>query len=92
MSRTIIDSVEDAINELDKDRKRPERLDRDLILPFSKLSGDEFEILCYRLLRAMYPNDRIYYYGKTSDMGRDIIHISANGHIRLIQCKNFQKM
>ncbi|QDU12456.1 ATPase family associated with various cellular activities (AAA) [Gimesia maris] len=92
MSRIIIESNTDALTELDTNRKRPEWYERDLhLLPFSKLTGDEFEVLCFLLLKEKHPNDRVYYYGKTSDMGRDIIHVSASGDIRLIQCKNFTK-
>ncbi|WP_291171867.1 ATP-binding protein [Gimesia sp.] len=92
MSRQAIDSSEDALRELDADRRMPEWLERDAnLLPFSKLSGDEFEVLCFLLLKSKYPHDRLYYYGKTSDMGRDIIHHRTDGSIRLIQCKNFDK-
>ena len=89
MTREIKDSIEDAVSELDVTRANPVWLERDLDLPFSKLSGDEFEVLCFLLLKAKYPSDRIYYYGKTSDMGRDIVHVLSSGRVRLIQCKNF---
>lgn len=89
MSRTLTESDDEALRELPSGKSMPAWLERDVQLPFAKLTGDEFEILCFLLLRAKHPNDRIYYYGKTSDMGRDIIHKSASGHVRLIQCKNF---
>ena len=89
LTREIKNSIEDTVSELDDTRAKPAWLERDLDLPFSKLSGDEFEVLCFLLLKAKYPNDRIYYYGKTSDMGRDIVHILSSGRVRLIQCKNF---
>ena len=89
MSRLITESIDEALRELPAVKSVPAWLEREIRLPFSKLTGDEFEILCFLLLRAKFPNDRIYYYGKTSDMGRDIIRVSATGHIRLIQCKNF---
>ncbi|QDT94579.1 ATP-binding protein [Gimesia aquarii] len=92
MSRTITESVDDALKEIGSTKSMPPWLERDHhLLPFSKLTGDEFEVLCFLLLKAKHPHDRIYYYGKTSDMGRDIIHTSVSGHIRLIQCKNFAK-
>ncbi len=89
MTRAVTHTIDDALSELSPEKSMPPWLDRDISLPFSKLSGDEFEIICFLLLRAQYPRDRIYYYGKTADMGRDIIHVSANGTTRLIQCKNF---
>lgn len=59
-------------------------------LPFHELSPDQFEILSFLLLQREFPGDRIYYYGKTGDAGRDIIHI-VDGRHRLIQCKNYSQ-
>lgn len=89
MSRTITESPDDSLRELPTQRSKPDWLQADHALPFSKLSGDEFEVLCFLLLRKQFPSDRVYYYGKTADMGRDIIHVSTGGRTRLIQCKNF---
>lgn len=88
--RKRTEAIEDALSELPA-MSMPMWLEREVQLPFSKLTGDEFEILCFLLLRAKFPQDRIYYYGKTSDMGRDIIHRTQSGRRRLIQCKNFEK-
>lgn len=88
MPRKIIDSASDAENELPSQKSLPAWFERQDRLPFSQLTGDEFEILCFLLLKKMYPDDRVYYYGKTSDMGRDIMHHCQNGNVRLIQCKN----
>ncbi len=58
-------------------------------LPFSELSDDEFERFRFLLLRKANPDDRVYYYGKTGDAGRDIIHPLADGKHQLIQCKRY---
>lgn len=89
MQRNKITTPEDAVAELPSDKTNPPWFESEHSLPFSNLSGDEFEVLCFLFLRKQYPNDEVYYYGKTSDMGRDIVHIRGNGTIRLIQCKNF---
>ena len=89
LTRKITNSIEEAISELSETKTNPVWLERDLDLPFSKLTGDEFEVLCFLLLKSKHPNDRIYYYGKTSDMGRDIVHVLPSGDVRLIQCKNY---
>ncbi len=90
MSRTITSSEEDARSELSPDLTKPNWLACEHILPFDKLTGDEFEILCFLLLREMHPHDSVFYYGKTADQGRDIIHRKTGGPCRLIQCKNFK--
>lgn len=90
MSRSLTETDDDALQELPAAKSRPAWLERDPSLPFAMLTGDEFEVLCFLMLKAKYPNDPIYYYGKTSDMGRDIIHKSESG-VRLIQCKKFSK-
>lgn len=89
MQRNKITNPEDAIAELPLDKTNPPWFAAEHSLPFNNLTGDEFEVLCFLLLRKQYPNDEVYYFGKTADMGRDIIHIKANGIVRLIQCKNF---
>ena len=89
MQRNKITSSESAVAELPSDKTNPAWFESEYSLPFNNLSGDEFEVLCFLLLRKQYPNDEVYYYGKTSDMGRDIVHVRGNGTVRLIQCKNF---
>lgn len=64
-------------------------LERQNVLPFSQLSDDGFEILCYVLLLRENPGDRIYYYGKTGDRGRDIVHHRSDGTVDFIQCKRY---
>jgi len=68
---------------------RPAWLERDLSLPFDHLSGDEFEVFCYLLLRREHPSEDIVYYGKTADLGRDIIRRREDGNVELIQCKRY---
>ena len=88
--RTIVETSSAARAEIGIGRNRPPFLEaHGTTLPFSNLSGDEFEVLCFLLLRAQYPNDRLYYFGKTKDQGRDIVHETQGGRTRLIQCKNF---
>jgi len=89
MCRQIITTDDEALSDLPTTLVRPAWLSRESQLPFPLLSGDEFEILCYLLLRRMNPGDKLYYYGKSSDMGRDIMHHCADGRLRLIQCKNY---
>ncbi|QDV85242.1 hypothetical protein TBK1r_42210 [Stieleria magnilauensis] len=69
----------------------PPWLEGETQLPFSKFSGDVFEILCFLLLKAENPGQKIVYYGKTKDQGRDIVRWHANGDVELIQCKRFSK-
>ncbi len=85
-SRTIIECESDARSELISPKSLP--LCRSGIhhLPFTDLSGDEFEIFCFLLLKSEYPDDKIIYYGKTKDLGRDIVHERADGCRVLIQC------
>jgi hypothetical protein len=57
-------------------------------LPFDELGDDEFEIFCFLLLLKEHPGGSIYYYGKTADGGRDIVHMKG-GKTRLVQCKRY---
>jgi len=75
--------------DLGAERSCPPWLARGHSLPFGMLSDDEFEVFCYLLLLREHPSDEIYYYGKTGDGGRDIVHHRANGTVDLIQCKRF---
>ncbi len=79
-----------ARTELGTSRSKPAWLQGQHSLPFQFLSDDEFEIFCYLLLRREYPEENIYYYGKTGDAGRDIVRIKEDGAIELIQCKRYQ--
>lgn len=78
-----------ARGDLGVDRSYPSWLERGHSLPFGMLSDDEFEVFCYLLLLREHPTDEIYYYGKTGDGGRDIVHHHANGTVDLIQCKRY---
>lgn len=51
------------------------------------MSGDEFEVFCFLLLKREHPEEKVYHYGKTGDAGRDIVHVRLDGTVRLIQCK-----
>src|SRR4030095_1684058 len=87
MSRPVISSEEEALRNLGPAPSRPDWSERALLLPFDRLSGDEFEIFCYLLLRREHPKDEVTYYGKTADLGRDIIHRRQAGGVELVQCK-----
>jgi tetratricopeptide (TPR) repeat protein len=89
VQRKIVESHTDAIAELDSGRTRPQWREGRRSLPFVELSGDDFEVFCFLLLRKEFPGERIYYYGKTGDAGRDIVHIRPDGSVRLIQCKRY---
>lgn len=89
MSRRRIQSRDDATRELPNERTRPPWPQRAHALPFDLLSDDEFEIFCYLLLLREFPADEIYYYGKTADGGRDIMHRNATNKFTLIQCKRY---
>jgi hypothetical protein len=88
MARQRIEGVAAARQELNSDRTRPVWLERGHSLPFGMLADDEFEVFCYLLLLREHPNDQIYYYGKTGDAGRDIVHHRAGG-ADLVQCKRY---
>src|SRR4051812_30773001 len=64
-------------------------LERHNCLPFHLLSDDAFEICCFILLMREHPGERIYYYGKTGDRGRDIVWHHADGTVEFIQCKRY---
>jgi ATPase family associated with various cellular activities (AAA)/Restriction endonuclease len=90
MERPIINDDADARAELSVPRTRPAWREGRHSLPFHELADDEFEVFSFVLLRKEHPADRIYYYGKTGDAGRDIIH-EHGGRLRLIQCKRYGK-
>lgn len=89
MVRQRIQGVVAARGDLGVDRSYPPWLERGHSLPFGMLSDDEFEVFCYLLILREHPSDEIYYYGKTGDGGRDIVHHHANGTVDLIQCKRY---
>lgn len=92
MKRELYKNVNDAYQDLEKCRNntisKPAWLEKDISLPFSSLSDDEFEIFCYLLLCSEYPEEKIYYYGKVNDLGRDIVFNRSNG-TEIIQCKRY---
>src|SRR5262249_10095556 len=69
-------------------RKKPDWREGRHALPLHELGDDEFEVFCFLLLLKEYPGDGLYYYGKTADGGRDIVH-KKGGKNRLIQCKRY---
>ena len=88
--RLKISTESQARSELPLNRATPLWFERDNSLPFSILSPDEFEILSYLLLLNENPTDcdKIFYFGKTKDLGRDIF-IMKDGITDLIQCKHY---
>jgi hypothetical protein len=88
MLRPKISDADNARADLGPPRSRFEWREGRKYLPFHELSPDEFEVFYFLLLLKEHPADRLYYYGKTGDRGRDIIHLRG-GRVRLIQCKRF---
>jgi hypothetical protein len=60
VTRNIVDSETGARTDLGTARTQPEWREGRRSLPFSELSGDEFEIFCFLLLRKEYPGETIY--------------------------------
>jgi hypothetical protein len=89
-TRAKISREDNARMEIGEVRSSPPWLENQHVLPFHLLSPDEFEILCFLLLRYENPQDDIYYYGKTGDAGRDIVWHKNDGSLELIQCKRYQ--
>lgn len=87
--RLTIDNGDAARSELPEALSKPPWLQQNHSLPFNDLSPDEFEVLCFLLLLQEHPGDRVIYYGKTADMGRDIVHITQDGRVRFVQCKRY---
>lgn len=86
MTRDRCTSEEAARAELGAGRTQPPWLGVQHALPFNDLSPEEFEIVCFLLLWREHPGEEVFYYGKTGDAGRDIVHRAADG-MRLVQCK-----
>lgn len=81
MKRNIVKDDTDARADLGTARTKPEWREARHSLPFHELSADEFEIFCFLLLRKEHPGETIYYYGKTGDAGRDVIHKQPDGRV-----------
>ena len=90
MERKVVKSVAHARTDLGETPRRPPWLERQHALPFGDLSPDEFEVFSYILLVSEHPDDRIEYFGKTGDLGRDIVWVNAAGLVTLVQCKRFR--
>jgi len=89
VSRPVVDHADSARKDLGPNRQKPNWLAGRHALPFQDLSDDEFEVFTYLLLLRECPNDRIVYYGKTGDAGRDVIRTDAENTVELIQCKRY---
>lgn len=90
MERAKYSGEDAAKKDLGIPQTKPAWLQNQHSLPFQFLSDDEFEIFCYLLLCRENPEDKIFYYGKTGDAGRDIVRIKQDGSVELIQCKRYQ--
>jgi hypothetical protein len=91
LERLRMEGAEAARKDLGRNRSRPSWRESRHALPFSDLSDDEFEIFSYLLLLEEHPGERIVYYGKRGDRGRDIVRTEAGGHVELIQCKRYTR-
>jgi hypothetical protein len=87
--RSVIRTEDEAMKDLGASPALPEWLEAQRSLPFTALTGDEFEVFCYRLLCQENPGEEIHYYGKTKDAGRDILRPKAPTGSELIQCKRY---
>ena len=89
MSRPIVENERSARDDLGAGRRQPAWLARRHALPFQDLSDDEFEVFSYLLLLREHSGERIIYYGKTGDAGRDVVRTLPSGTVELIQCKRY---
>ena len=81
-----------ALADLGGPSSRPAWLQGQTCLPFNALSDDEFEVFCYLLLdREKLDGERVLYYGKTGDRGRDIVIVGADQTIEFVQCKHYSR-
>jgi tetratricopeptide (TPR) repeat protein len=78
-----------ALQELGPIAEKAEWRERHNCLPFHLLSDDAFEICCFILLLREHPGEKIYYYGKTGDRGRDIVRRHPDGTVEFVQCKRY---
>ncbi|MBW1855095.1 MAG: hypothetical protein JRJ00_10515 [Deltaproteobacteria bacterium] len=66
------------------------------ILPFGKLSSDQFTLLCYWIIEKSSDFDGVEYYDMTGDKKRDIIaykhSTSGKREQWYFQCKNYKKI
>jgi KaiC/GvpD/RAD55 family RecA-like ATPase len=87
--RPVVENEIAARNDLGPERRQPAWLAGRHALPFHDLSDDEFEVFSYLLLLRECPGDRVVYYGKTGDAGRDVVRTLASGTVELVQCKRY---
>lgn len=87
-TRPVVETEDEARREL-MTRTKPPWLESDHALPFGNLSDDEFEVLCFLLLRREHRRARVYYFGKTGDSGRDIVIHHEDGTVEVVQCKRY---
>ena len=89
VSRSVVETESTARADLGPVRKQPAWLAGRHALPFQDLSDDEFEVFAYLLLLREHPDDRVVYYGKTGDAGRDVVRAGPGNAVELIQCKRY---
>ena len=89
MARQVVQNEDEARADVSTIRTRPSWLSCRHALPFQDLSDDEFEVFNYLLLLKEHPGEKIIYYGKTGDSGRDIVRGLSDGTDELIQCKRY---
>jgi hypothetical protein len=91
-ARKRIETEETALADLGASPRKPPCFEHQIELPFSSLTGDEFEVFCFLLLlKEKSPQEKVILYGKTKDLGRDIVRILEDGTQELIQCKCFSR-
>jgi hypothetical protein len=68
---------------------RPPWLERQHALQFGALSPDEFEVFSFLLVLREHHGDKVLYFGKAGDQGRDIMWEEVGGFVTLIQGKRY---
>jgi restriction endonuclease len=89
MARDTVATEDAALAELGSQRSRPPWMEGAAALPFAGLTPDEFEVLCFLLLRRENQASEVLYYGKTGDAGRDVVVRANNAAPAFYQCKHY---
>jgi Restriction endonuclease len=69
---------------------KPAWFDAAECLPFEVLTDYEFEVFCYSLWSYENKERKVVQYGKSKDLGRDVVCYHADDIIEVIQCKHYQ--
>lgn len=72
----------------------PESLKKNIVVPFSSLSANEFENLCCDILNRENPKWTFELYGRSGQkqFGVDIVGINIEGRLIGIECKCWKEI